>query len=260
MVGRGLIAKADGKVAGLAGGVATGKALEQARVTPVYVVNMPGSGIGNKIGSAAGLAGAADTGAVAPKLFSTLRTSAAILAGTPLSTLPIFGSSALATGGGLAAGYGVGTLISKAIEGTRLSDKIGEGVARVLATFGNREAQQALALNRKSTGVRQVIQEKPEQPRSILLAGGRDDALSREINQLALSMNRLDDPVRRAIEAESRPLPAQIGNEIAQAISRTDKAATMNTRVTSDGKARVDSMSSKGLQVNVDSGLLGAAW
>jgi len=181
IVGRGLIAKAGGKMAGLAGGVATGKALEQARVTPVYVVNMPGSGIGNKIG------GAADTGAVAPKLFSTLRTSAAILAGTPLSTLPIFGSSALATAGGLAAGagaagYGVGTLISKAIEGTRLSDKIGEGVARVLATFGNREAQQALVLNRKSTGVPQVIQDKPEQPRSILLAGGRDDAPSVRID------------------------------------------------------------------------------
>jgi hypothetical protein len=117
-----------------------------------------------------------------------------------------------------------------------------------------------LALNRKSTGVPQVIQDKPEQPRSILLAGARDDALSREINQLALSMNRLDDPVRRAIEAESRPLAAQIGNEIAQAISRTDKASTVNIRVTSDGKARVDSMTSKGLQVNVDSGLMGAAW
>jgi hypothetical protein len=128
------------------------------------------------------------------------------------------------------------------------------------AALGNREAQQALALNRKSTGVPQVIQDKPEQPRSILLAGARDDALSREINQLALSMNRLDDPVRRAIEAESRPLAAQIGNEIAQAISRTDKASTVNIRVTSDGKARVDSMTSKGLQVNVDSGLMGAAW
>lgn len=54
---------------------------------------------------------------------------------------------ALAVGAAGAVGYGAGTLISKGIEGTAVSDSIGEVIARTLALFGNEEAAQAVAVN-----------------------------------------------------------------------------------------------------------------
>lgn len=144
-------------LSGTAAGVAEGKALQAAAgVTPVFVVNMPGGGI--SAGSAAG--GLAETalgagagsaaGGILGKLFA--------MAKMPLGALAMTGSaSGAATGLGMigggvlaagAAGYGAGTLINKGfIEGTALGDKIGESVAKVLAAFGNKEAQQAVNIN-----------------------------------------------------------------------------------------------------------------
>ncbi|SDO76113.1 Phage-related minor tail protein [Rhodoferax sp. OV413] len=45
-----------------------------------------------------------------------------------------------------AAGYGAGSLISSGIEGTSVSNSIGEVIARTLAVFGNQEAAQAVAV------------------------------------------------------------------------------------------------------------------
>lgn len=57
------------------------------------------------------------------------------------------GAGLLAAGG---AGYGVGSLISKGIEGTRAADVIGEMTAKVAAFFGSQEAQDALNTNRQA--------------------------------------------------------------------------------------------------------------
>ena len=76
-IGKGVVGAIGGKAAGLAGGVATGKALEQAGVMPVYVVNMPSSGIGGKLSGAASMAGAAGAGAIAPKLALSRRSFSA---------------------------------------------------------------------------------------------------------------------------------------------------------------------------------------
>lgn len=47
-----------------------------------------------------------------------------------------------------AAGYGIGSLIyNYGIAGTKLGDNIGDGVAQVLALFGNKEARRAIAIN-----------------------------------------------------------------------------------------------------------------
>lgn len=51
-----------------------------------------------------------------------------------------------------AAGYFVGTKISEQLEGTKAGDVIGEGVTRVLAAFGNDEAQQSLERNLYTQG------------------------------------------------------------------------------------------------------------
>ncbi|WP_431287466.1 phage tail tape measure protein [Roseateles chitinivorans] len=61
--------------------------------------------------------------------------------------LALGGAGVLAAGG---VGYGIGTLISKGIEGTKVADGIGEAVAHVLAFFGNQEAQDAIAANRQA--------------------------------------------------------------------------------------------------------------
>lgn len=100
-------------------GVATGKALEAvAGVQPVYVVNMPkdmgGTDLIDKATSVAGEL-------FSPKIFSKLRTTAALLGAVELSALPTLGAGAMATAGAAvvtagAAGYGLGTLASKGID------------------------------------------------------------------------------------------------------------------------------------------------
>lgn len=121
-----------GKLGGTAAGVATGKALEEmAGVTPVYVVNMPGDGLGgagplDKVaGRAAGL-GAAGR----------------------------LGLQGLALAGAGAAGYGAGTLLS-----SRIDDQLSQA-ARRQTTLGSM-AYDALHGDSESTSilVRKAISE-----------------------------------------------------------------------------------------------------
>lgn len=158
----GVLGRMAGRTGGLAAGVAEGKALQSAvGVMPVYVTNW--AEIGGGGGGAAGIAGGAAAAIAAGKL-SKLRNfagAAALLGNVPHSVLlgmgatgkATIGAAGLATmAGGVAlaagAGYGVGTGIYKlGLEGNRGGDLIGESIARVLATFGNEEAQRSLAVN-----------------------------------------------------------------------------------------------------------------
>lgn len=145
-----------GKGGDLATGVATGKALqEMAGVQSVYVVNMPGDGIAGSGGQTPGTATAAEAAVSAASRF---KTGAAMAGGLPLKEFLTLGASAWATAsaGVLAAGaagYGAGTVISKSMEGTKagnwVDENIGGGIARVLALFGNENAQQAVAITEK---------------------------------------------------------------------------------------------------------------
>lgn len=120
---RGLV----GRAGGLGAGVATGKALEAAGVTPVYVTNwaeMNGGGAGGVGAAAAGAAGAAGGSAMARML-----AAGRMLGGVGLAA---------------AGGWAFGSLISKAIEGTAVSNVIGRGIAKTLSFFGNQEAGTAV--------------------------------------------------------------------------------------------------------------------
>jgi hypothetical protein len=139
-----------GRTGGLAAGVAEGKALQSAAgVTPVYVTNwaeMNGGG-GN---SALGALGGAAAGAGGVGLLTKLKTIAALAPLAGKSSLAVAGLGYTAAGVGLAgaAGYGVGTGIYKmGLEGNRGGEFIGESIAKVLALFGNSEAQRSLAVN-----------------------------------------------------------------------------------------------------------------
>lgn len=136
-----------GKLSGIGQGVATGKALESmAGVTPVYVVNMPDGGISS-------LPGNTKSGRVAQKGANKLINYAkAGGKGLLAAGAGFLGSSAALTVSGIGAagflGYSAGTALNREfIDGTKLGDQIGESVARVLATLGYKEAQQALEVN-----------------------------------------------------------------------------------------------------------------
>ncbi|MCD5329619.1 phage tail tape measure protein [Chromobacterium piscinae] len=156
-----LIGGIAGKLGGTAAGVATGKALQEAAgVTPVYVVNMPSGGLpGGAVPPAPGLPGGAAGGAAAGAAgVVSWRAGAALAMGLPLKEFLSLGASAWATAAAgvlasAAAGYGVGTGASKLSEGTRagdwIVDKIGGGIAHVLALFGNVEAKTAIETNRR---------------------------------------------------------------------------------------------------------------
>lgn len=154
-----------GKFGGVAAGVATGKALEEAAgVQPVYVVNMPGDfgGLGgiDKVASAAGEL-------LNPKTFGKIRTTIGLLGASNLSALPMYGAGAMATAGAAvagagAAGYGVGTLISDYLltsegplgsdMGARIGDAIGEAVAYAISPF-SAEARAAIEANKRASEV-----------------------------------------------------------------------------------------------------------
>lgn len=158
-----------GKFGGVATGVATGKALEEAAgVQPVYVVNMPGDlgGLGgvDKLASAAGEL-------VNPKTFGKIRTTIGLLGASNLSSLPMYGAGAMATAGAAvtaagAAGYGVGTLISDYLLtsegpfgselGASIGDKIGEAVAYAISPFSE-EARAAIEANKRAAEVNGTI-------------------------------------------------------------------------------------------------------
>ncbi|MBS7690117.1 hypothetical protein I0E98_04975 [Pseudomonas lalucatii] len=130
----------------LAGGVAMGKALEEAAGVPsVYVVNMPKE-FGGTVGTVGKVADAAGD-LLNPKTFSKLKTTMALLGGAPLSALPSFGAGAMATAGAAVAGagavgYGVGTLINDyLIDGTAVGDAIGSAIAHALSPSAKTLAQ-----------------------------------------------------------------------------------------------------------------------
>lgn len=123
---------------GLAGNLAAGKALEAAAgVTPVYVVNMPAGGLGSETLSSSTISEERSAAKVASR-FSALRKIAPLADG------------ALDLGLAGAGGYAIGTAINKGL----LQDKngndnsvgraIGEGIAHVMAWFGDHSAQQAI--------------------------------------------------------------------------------------------------------------------
>lgn len=179
LVGGGLIAlrkagQAVGWLKGIASGAKAGGiggALSGAAgmgVTPVYVTNMQGAGMG-------GLPTSGSKGGIppirTPKTVSNIRAAAGLLAGTDLKKLPMYGAAALgtagiATGAAGAAGYGVGSLIyDKALAGTEASDSIGRSIAKALAFFGNDNAQAALDAERRTQEMRGQLKIEVEDKR-----------------------------------------------------------------------------------------------
>ncbi|ARU30902.1 tail tape measure protein [Sulfuriferula sp. AH1] len=101
----------------------------------------------------AGLLTGRGGGALAQKaggsLLTRLGVTAAFAGGSSLTTMAGLGASGLATiAGGVgvagAAGYGVGSLVNKGIEGTAFADSLGRSIARALAFMGSAEARQSL--------------------------------------------------------------------------------------------------------------------
>ncbi|WP_347506432.1 phage tail tape measure protein [Pseudomonas anguilliseptica] len=147
----------------LAGGVAMGKALEEAAGVPsVYVVNMPKE-LGGTVGTVGKVADAAGD-LLTPKTFSKFKTTLALLGGAPLSALPSFGAGAgaMATAGAAvagagAAGYGVGTLLNDyVIQGTAFGDAIGSAIAHAISPFSE-EARAAIAANQRADAMKGEI-------------------------------------------------------------------------------------------------------
>lgn len=145
--------KGKGGIAGELGGAASKMA-----PVPVYVTNMGAMG-----GGASGRKGG---GYTSPTRSST---TARPTAGTPPASKPRFrmrgvgpASAVIAAG---AAGWSIGSMINDALDrtetGRAIGEEIGEAVARVLAAFGNDQAQRALRINEggESTVVIKVDQD-----------------------------------------------------------------------------------------------------
>lgn len=138
-----------------AGGVACGLggAVGSMAPVPVFVTNWgggPGGRRGGGRGGAGGRGGRAGGNSRRVNRVSNWRMArrAPSLRMLPAAGMGALGTAGLAVGAAGAAGYGVGTLINdNLIDGTALGDKIGESVARVLAAFGNEEAQRAIRAN-----------------------------------------------------------------------------------------------------------------
>lgn len=154
----GVIGRVVGRAGGLAAGVAEGKALQAAAgVTPVYVTNwaeMNGGG-GSGLGDAA-------TGAAAVGMAAKLRSMAgvaALMGNAPLGVLAGAGATGLGTiaagaGAAFTAGFALSAstglneqIYKRTLEGNQGGEVIGAAVAKVLALFGNEEAQRSLAVN-----------------------------------------------------------------------------------------------------------------
>lgn len=147
------------RVGGLGTGVAVGKALEEASgVQPVYVVNMPGDGFGAGADARGGTGGSRGNRRRANRVSNwRMARRAPSLRMLPTAGLGVMGTAGLAVGAAGAAGYGVGSLISNKLltdqgmlgteTGRNIGEAIGESVARVLAAFGNDEAQRAIRYN-----------------------------------------------------------------------------------------------------------------
>lgn len=112
-----------------AGGLAAGKALEETvGVTPVFVTNWPvGTGAGGFAG-AGGVAGGS----------------------RGMSRAGRFASGGLGVGLAATGGWAFGTWLNQFITGTKMGDRIGEGIARALAAVGNDEARRAVAAGNRA--------------------------------------------------------------------------------------------------------------
>lgn len=105
-------------------------------------------------GAEAGGAASAAGGIGVASTMKSMTTGLKLLTAAPtLTSIASLGAGATAiaaamVGAAGAAGYGVGTLISKyAIEGTGFGDNLGGMIAKLLANLGNDEAKQALEIN-----------------------------------------------------------------------------------------------------------------
>lgn len=126
----------SGMVKGAAGALTKGAAggiASSLKPIPVYVVNGPG-GLGGK-------GGFGKTKALGKwqilKSAPNLKSIGALGAGA-------MGTAGLAVGAAGAVGYGAGSLINKAIEGTSFADALGKALVTAMAAAGNDEAQASL--------------------------------------------------------------------------------------------------------------------
>lgn len=106
------------------------------------------SGLKGLLGGAGKAGGAARAGKLAGRVKGLSSVGRGLLAagGTFLGSTATVATAGVAASGFL--GYAAGTALNRNfIDGTKLGDQIGESVARVLAAFGNKEAQQALQVN-----------------------------------------------------------------------------------------------------------------
>lgn len=115
---------------------------EMAGVQPVFVVNMPGGGLG-------GIGGGVK-GARTPSRWQLLK-SAPNMKSIGAMGAGAIGTAGLSVGAAGLAGYGAGSMIyDNAIQGTEFADTLGRSIAKALAFFGNDNARAALNAEKKS--------------------------------------------------------------------------------------------------------------
>lgn len=167
---RGLGGKLAGKFGGLAAGVATGKALEAAGgATPVYVVNMPNGGMGGGGGGSVtdaakaiksvttgGVAGAVRRDAMgviieqsASEAAAAADAAKAAKSAKMLKAGKMLGAAGMVAGAGVAGWEAGSYLYENYMAGGRSGDAVGSVIARTLALFGNKEAQESLDRQKK---------------------------------------------------------------------------------------------------------------
>jgi hypothetical protein len=154
----------------LAAGVATGKALEAAGgATPVYVVNMPSGGIGGGGGGSVadaakaiksvttgGVAGAVRRDAMgviieqsASEAAAAADAAKAAKSAKMLKAGKMLGAAGMVAGAGVAGWEAGSYLYENHMAGNRSGDAVGSVIARTLALFGNKEAQESLDRQKK---------------------------------------------------------------------------------------------------------------
>ena len=186
------------KLLGGAGGLATGKALEAtAGVTPVYVVNMSeGGGMGG-MGTLGGASGGAISGTAA-----NIGKSVVALAGRALAlAIPL----AIAGYAGYKAGSAIYDKMDSTENGRVFTDSLGEQLTKIMAFFGNKNAQDALETN-------------------AVAQAQSDNAVAR--NAGSLNPTKPIDPVALSTEA---------GSKIATQVDAVNKALVNNIKGTDIG-------------------------
>ncbi len=137
--------------------------------------------------------------------------SALALGGTSVGAAGL-GTVTGAVGAAGAAGYGIGTLINKNfVEGTGTGDAIGEGIAQVLAFFGNDEAQ--AAVNRQARYEQLLLQTAQVQQRDVQRSG-RDEPGAAQA-KVGLDISVTDDRVDvRTASIEADGLGIDVGHTL----------------------------------------------